>query len=167
MTSCGQANVQVPWETAGQTQIAVTSTVEGLISAQQPVTIAPYAPGIFSLNQQGTGQGTIEIVPTALMAAVQGPGSQPVIKGQYIAIFCTGLGPVSNQPATGAAAPSNPLAMTTTVPTVPIGGVPALVTFSGLAPGFAGLGQQHQRRHWNRGCAIEHSYHCGSVSSGH
>jgi uncharacterized protein (TIGR03437 family) len=141
MTSCGQANVQIPWEVAGQTQISITSTVGGLVSAKQPVTIAPYAPGIFALNQQGTGQGAVEIAPTSLVAATQASGSRPVMKGEYIAIFCTGLGPVSNQPPTGAAAPSSPLAVTTTLPTVTIGGVPALVTFSGLAPGFAGLYQ--------------------------
>jgi uncharacterized protein (TIGR03437 family) len=46
-----------------------------------------------------------------------------------------------NQPATGAAASANPLATTTAAPTVTIGGVQAVVTFSGLAPGFAGLYQ--------------------------
>jgi uncharacterized protein (TIGR03437 family) len=51
------------------------------------------------------------------------------------------LGPVTNQPASGDPAPSAPLAATTSVPTVTIGGVSAPVIFSGLAPGFAGLYQ--------------------------
>ena len=32
MTSCGQANVQIPWEAAGKTQLPVTTTAGGLVS---------------------------------------------------------------------------------------------------------------------------------------
>ena len=37
------------------------------------------------------------IAPTAVLAA---PGT-PVSRGAYVSIFCTGLGAVTNQPATG------------------------------------------------------------------
>jgi uncharacterized protein (TIGR03437 family) len=141
MTSCSQANLQVPWEAAGQTQVGVTATVGGLVSTQESVTVAPFAPGIFSLNQLGTGQGAVEIAPTNQLAAPLGAAGEPVKRGAYIAIFCTGLGAVSNQPATGGAALSNPLSYTLALPTVTIGGVAAQVTYSGLAPGFAGLYQ--------------------------
>jgi uncharacterized protein (TIGR03437 family) len=70
------------------------------------------------------------------------PGSRPVIRGtESIEIFCTGLGPVTNQPPAGSAAGSSPLSLTTTTPFVNIGGAPAAVSFSGLAPGFVGLYQ--------------------------
>ncbi len=141
MTSCGQANLQIPWESAGQTQAPVTATVGGLVSVQQPATLAAYSPGIFSLNGLGTGQGAVEIAPTAVLAAPQGTGARPVMRGEYVAIFCTGLGPVSNQPATGEPALSSPLSSTNTLPVVTIGGAPAAVSYSGLAPGFAGLYQ--------------------------
>ena len=141
MSSCGQVNLQIPWESVGQTQLPVIATVGGLVSTQEPVTLAPFAPGIFALNQVGTGQGAVQIAPTPQLAAPQGPGARPVQRGEYIAIFCTGLGPVSNQPATGAAALGDPLSSTSTLPTVTIGGISAQVTFSGLAPGFAGLYQ--------------------------
>jgi len=141
MTSCAQTNLQIPWESAGETQVPVTATVGGLVSIPQSGTIAPFAPGIFALNQAGSGQGAVEIAPTTVLAAPLSTNSRPVNPGEYIAIFCTGLGPVSNQPASGAAALSSPLSMTPTLPTVTIGGVPAQVTFSGLAPGFAGLYQ--------------------------
>ena len=39
------------------------------------------------------------------------------------------------------AAPASPLVPTRVTPTVTIGGVSALVSFSGLTPGFAGLYQ--------------------------
>ena len=141
MTSCSQANLQIPWETAGLTLPPVTATAGDLVSAAQPLTIAPFAPGIFTMNMVGSGQGAVQIAPTAVIAGPTGTGSSPVAPGQYISIFCTGLGPVSNQPATGAAALSSPLSVTSALPLVTIGGAPAQVTFSGLAPGFAGLYQ--------------------------
>ena len=139
MTSCSQQNLQIPWEAVGQ--VAVTATVGGLVSPQQTITLTPFAPGIFSLNQSGSGQGAVEIAPTSQLAAPLGPTGRPVKPGEYIAIFCTGLGPVSNRPATGAAALSDPLSSTLTLPTVIIGGASAKVSYSGLAPGFAGLYQ--------------------------
>jgi uncharacterized protein (TIGR03437 family) len=141
MTSCSQVNLQIPWEVAGKTQVPAIASAGGQVSAQAPVTIAPFAPGIFSLNMRGSGQGAIEIANTTMLAAPQGSLGTPAQRGQYLAIFCTGLGPVSNQPATGVAASSNPLSVTSTLPTVTIGGASAQVTYSGLAPGFAGLYQ--------------------------
>jgi uncharacterized protein (TIGR03437 family) len=126
---------------AGSQQASVTATVGSQVSTPQTVSLAAFAPAIFTLNLQGTGQGAILIANTALLAGSQGSGSRAALKGEYISIFCTGLGAVSNQPATGAAASADPLSNTTTTPTVTIGGVDATVTYSGLAPGFAGLYQ--------------------------
>lgn len=137
LASPGQANVQIPWELAGKTSAAISVSVNGTVSNGQLVSIAPFAPGIFTTNASGTGQGAILIANTSQLAA---PGS-PVLRGAYIAIFCTGLGVVTNQPATGAAAPSSPLAFTGSLPTVSIGGVQSLVTYSGLAPTLVGLYQ--------------------------
>jgi uncharacterized protein (TIGR03437 family) len=61
--------------------------------------------------------------------------------GEYISIYCTGLGPVTNTPAAGSPASSNSPSTTLTVPTVVVGGVVVPVQFSGLAPGFTGLYQ--------------------------
>ncbi|MEO8660872.1 MAG: Ig-like domain-containing protein, partial [Bryobacteraceae bacterium] len=141
MVSCGQANLQIPWEVSGQTSVPVSATVGGINSAAENATVAPFAPGIFTLNQEGSGQGAVEIAPTAVIATIAGPLGRPVKRGEYVAIFCTGLGPVSNQPATGAAALSSPLSMTLTQPVVTIGELVAHVSYSGLAPGFAGLYQ--------------------------
>jgi uncharacterized protein (TIGR03437 family) len=135
--SSGQSNIQVPWELAGQKQASLAAVVNGQTGTAVTVSIAPFAPGIFSTNAQGTGQGAILDSSYKLVDS-----SNPATAGStYIQIYCTGLGAVSNQPASGAVAPSIPLAGTTTTPTVTIGGVSAQVQFSGLAPGFVGVYQ--------------------------
>jgi uncharacterized protein (TIGR03437 family) len=144
--------MQIPWGLAGQTQATVTGTV-GAVSFAPIVTIAPFAPGIFTLaeadsglapfvpalftlNETNPSQG---LVTTAGSQVLAGGGGTPVAPGAFISIYCTGLGAVSNQPATGAAAQASPLSVTTTAPTVTIGGIAAPVSFSGLAPGAVGL----------------------------
>jgi uncharacterized protein (TIGR03437 family) len=133
----GQVNVQIPWEMAGQTQVAIIATVNGVVSNTQSVPIVSFAPGIFSMDSSGGGQGAILIAPGAQLASA----ASPVSRGAYVSIFCTGLGPVTNQPATGAQGPANPLARTIATTTLTIGGVTAVVTYSGLAPGLVGLYQ--------------------------
>ena len=53
----------------------------------------------------------------------------------------SGLGAVTNPPADGS--PSTGTSLTTATPIVSIGGVPATVTYSGLAPGEVGLYQMN------------------------
>jgi uncharacterized protein (TIGR03437 family) len=142
--SATQINHQLPWELAGQSQASMTDTVGLLRSGARDFNLSTHAPGLFATNQAGTGQGAILISGTGgRVAAPVGmfPGSRPANRGEFIEIFCTGLGPVTNTPATGSAAGSSPLSLTTSAPTVTIGGVPATVSFSGLAPGFVGLYQ--------------------------
>ncbi len=120
----GQVNLQIPWELAGQSQAVLSAAFGGQTSGPQTVSMARFAPGLFA------------IVDTSYHLVTP---SNPAAAGiTVISIYCTGLGPVTNQPATGAAAPSIPLAVTTTKPDVTIGGVPSQVLFSGLAPGSAG-----------------------------
>ena len=136
--SVGQVNFQVPWELAGQSQTTLTAALSGNSSSAQTVSLAPFTPAIFATNSQGTGQGAILTASYELANS-----TNPATAGStYILIFCTGLGAVTNQPATGSPALSNPLSWTTTAPTVTIGGVPATgLQFYGLAPGYAGLYQ--------------------------
>lgn len=138
-----QINFQIPWQLAGQTQVSVVVTVDGVASNAQTVNLSSFSPGLFALTQTGTGQGAILIAGTAAIAAPSGsfPGARPVRRGESISTFCTGLGPVTNPPASGAPASAELLSATTTTPSVTIGGLPARVSFSGLAPGFVGLYQ--------------------------
>jgi len=137
-----QINFQVPWQLSGETQAALTVTSGELTSAPITVPLATEAPGIFLLN--AAGQAAVLVANTASIAAPVGtfPGSRPADQGEYLSIFCTGLGSVTHPPATGAPASGTTVSVTNgDSVSVSIGGVSAPVTFSGLAPGFLGLYQ--------------------------
>jgi len=134
-----QLNLQIPFEVAagsGETLASLTVNNNGA-AVSYGFYIEATAPAIFSTNSQGTGQGAILNTSYQLVDA-----SHPATPGStYLQIYCTGLGAVSNQPADGAAAPSDPLAQTSATPQVTIGNLQAKVSFSGLAPGYVGLYQ--------------------------
>ena len=115
------------------------------LSVPSQVIVADALPAIYTTSAQGTGQGAILIAGTASLAAANGafPGSRPVQSGEYLSIYCSGLGAVANAPANGQPAPSSPpFATTIEKPTVTVGGVTAsVVSYSGLAPGEIGLYQ--------------------------
>ena len=68
------------------------------------------------------------------------PDSRPARRGEYLEIYATGLGSVSRLQGDGQPKTPANVAISRT-PVVTIGGVPAAVTFSGLAPGGVGLFQ--------------------------
>jgi uncharacterized protein (TIGR03437 family) len=108
--------------------------LNGQRGATQTLNLATYAPGLFSINAQGSGQGALLDSSYNLVNS-----SNPANAGTtVIQIYCTGLGPVTNQPASGSPPSATQLSQTTAAPTVTIGGAPATVLFSGLAPGSVG-----------------------------
>ena len=131
-----QINVQIPWEMVGLTRASVTATVGSESSSPQTVTLASFAPGIFAINTQAQG-AIVDALSGSLISS-----SNPASAGAtYLAIYCTGLGSVANQPETGVAASTTQLSATVGTPSVTIGGVPAIALFAGLAPTFIGLYQ--------------------------
>jgi uncharacterized protein (TIGR03437 family) len=95
---------------------------------------------------------------------VPGASAQPVPRGGFITIYCTGLGDVNNHPANGVASAGETTKVT---PTVTIGGASAPVTFSGLAPGFVALYQVNAQVPANAptGSAIQLVLAVGTASS--
>ena len=138
-----QINFQVPWYLQGQAQVTMTIVANGVVSSAATVSLAPYSPALFSTDQAGTGQGVVTTANTGVIAAPQGmfPGSRPVNRGEVVLVYCTGLGPVTAQPVTGSASAASTNAITSTLPTATIGGVAAIVSSSGLAPGLVGVYQ--------------------------
>jgi uncharacterized protein (TIGR03437 family) len=138
-----QVNFQIPlFNLTGQVSTSLTVT-QGTAITTITVLLKPYAPALFTTNAGGTGQASTLIAGTTSLAAATGafPGSRPAKVGEYISIYATGLGDVSNRPSLGYPSPGSLLATTLATPTVTIGGAPATVSFSGLAPGYVGLYQ--------------------------
>jgi uncharacterized protein (TIGR03437 family) len=129
--SATQFSIEIPIDLpAGSTTIQVGN------SAAFPITLTQYAPGLYSVAQNGMG----------LASAFQASGSavneaNPATPGETISIFATGLGATNPAVANGAAAPSSPPAVTVVTPTVTIGGVSATVVSSALQANQIGVYQ--------------------------
>ncbi|MBI4478404.1 MAG: hypothetical protein HY651_00090 [Acidobacteria bacterium] len=138
----GLLGVQIPYELAGSNTGSVVVTMGGQSSTPHSIALASASPGIFTLNQQGTGQGGVLIGDTTVLAAPTGSSSsssrRPAKRGEVIRIYCTGLGAVTPAVETGALAGSS---QTSPSATVTIDGLSATVQYSGTAPGFVGLYQ--------------------------
>lgn len=146
-----QINYQIPYETAAGTAYVEVLNGEQL-AASQYLNISRAAPGVFTLSSTGEGQAAVLNQDYSLNGnTAQVPNSKPEMRGRYVLIYANGQGSLLLDSASlellslasGFPAPvsGNPLYITATPPTVTIGGVPATVSFSGLAPGFVGLWQ--------------------------
>lgn len=117
----GQIAAILPSTTTAGTGTIVVS-YNGVASASAPIKVVPSSPGIFTVNQQGSGPGVIQDAngkPNALNFAFN-PGQQVVIWG-------TGLGPISGSDAN--VPPSGNLPGVKV--TANIGGKDAAVAYSG------------------------------------
>jgi uncharacterized protein (TIGR03437 family) len=132
-----QVNFLVPFAVTPGLRAVEIKTASATLTAN--VRVMSAAPGIFV----GT-PSTNALPPVGAVLnqdfSVNGQSST-ARRGQVIQIFATGPGALSRTIQDGAAAPSSPLALTTSTPQVYVAGVPAVVQFSGMAPGFSGLWQ--------------------------
>lgn len=167
----GQINAQVPAELATSGTVALTVTSNLGVSSTMTLNLAPAVPGMFYYPDPtvSTRRNAVALIgntqwiamPTSMAGAMGLPNNcaavspqstcgHPAHIGDVLQVFVTGLGKATPEGdpnalalATGTVAPAgaNPLYMTVQQPIVTIGGAPAQVQFSGIAPGFAGLYQ--------------------------
>ena len=137
-TNPGLLNVQVPYGVPVNTQYQLTIQHGNNYSVPLQLVVAQAQPGIFTLDESGSGQGSILKGDDVTLAQ---PGT-PAGIGENIVIYCAGLGSVTPKVAEGVPAPATPpLSITDNTVTVTIGGQTATVLFSGLTPGVPGVYQ--------------------------
>lgn len=127
-----QINAQMPLNQAAGT-VRVQVVRDGVASNEVAVEVIAASPDILRY-------GANRAVAINENGSLNGPGSA-ARPGQFLVVYFTGVGPVDQVVASGAAAPTNPLARATSSFNATIGGRSANVPFLGLAPGFVGLGQ--------------------------
>jgi uncharacterized protein (TIGR03437 family) len=133
-----QVNFQAPFEIVGLASATVVVSRAGRSSVEVTVPVAEFQPGVY------TSDGTQAIVVRGDYTLVT--PARPLLRGESVFLYATGLGRVSNQPRTGSVAPLNPPFASTVAPVeVTIGGMPGEVQFAGLAPGFVGVYQVNFR----------------------
>jgi len=139
-----QINFQIPPGFTPGSAVPAQLTEPNGTTLLTTLNITATAPGIFSVLQNGQGQGAVLNQDNSQNGNPQSiVGANPAARGSVIQIFATGaeatipmLMPGEPAPASG-----NPLVLTNVQPTVTIGGQTAQVQFSGMAPGFVGLWQ--------------------------
>jgi uncharacterized protein (TIGR03437 family) len=151
----GQINAVLPWDLSTSVPVNITVKNGSNTSAPISVSVAPIAPGVYSLPP-GAGyavafnnlfNGNTDAALAAPTNANLGYPSHPAKAGDVLTVYATGLGPVGLS-ATGPSSPPAPGAASLdatrynlTYPTLLVGGTPAQVIFSGLTPQYVGINQ--------------------------
>jgi uncharacterized protein (TIGR03437 family) len=146
-SSYGQINCQIPTDAPTGTAILQVKRTDGQAGNQVTVGIGPRAPRLlrFNLGDFGAIVNARDGSYPLPVGAIPGSNTHPASAGDTLIIYAIGLGDTNPFVATGAAAPSSPLARVTGTATVNfgggIGGALAVPDFVGLSPTSAGLYQ--------------------------
>ncbi len=130
-----QISLVVPYSSTGKTATIVV-TSNNVVSNSVEVPLAATAPGIFSLTQNGLGDGAVLHANYSVVNA-----DSPALPGEIVQVFLSGMGSVTPSVNDGAAAPSASPAVVNAPTAVTIGGQNAQIFFNGLTPLLASLYQ--------------------------
>ena len=126
----GQTSVMVPYGVAGRTTTTIVVEYSGVQSAPITSNVVPAAPGIYTLNAQGVGPGSI-LNQDGI--TVNGPKT-PEKLGNVVTIYMTGEGQTTPPGVDGKIASAAPFPAPVLPVTVMIGGQPATYLYAGAAP---------------------------------
>ncbi len=129
-TSQGQVNAIVPYEVATRTTTNVVVEYNGVTSPSITVSVNQTAPGIFTLNSSGKGQGAI----LNQNSTVNGSGN-PAAKGSVVVIYATGEGQTTPLGVTGTITGAT-LKLPLNAVSLFIDGQNAEILYAGSAPGL-------------------------------
>ncbi len=126
----GAAAVVAPYSITPGNFTMITTEYNGVQSTPVRVPVQTSNPGLFTVNQSGTGQAAVLNAD----GSANSPAN-PAARGTTITLFGTGEGLVTPQVPSGSLVPVNSPTSFTQPVQVLIGGRPATVTYSGGAPG--------------------------------
>jgi len=133
-----QVNAQMPFEMVGDVTLVLRTP--GGTSDNYNLTILPNAPSVFRVPAPDK-----TLIPTIIRNddGELVTDSHPIHRkgNEALVIYSTGLGATVPAVPDGMPAPSNPLAVALTTPTVTLGGVQLPLIYYGLAPGEVGVYQ--------------------------
>jgi uncharacterized protein (TIGR03437 family) len=133
-----QVNAQMPFEAIGNVTLILLTP--GGTSDNYNLQVLPTAPSVFHITTPE--KITIPAVVRNDDGQLVTPSHPIHRKGNdALVIYTTGLGATNPAVASGAPAPSSPLAVALTAPKVTLGGVELPLLFYGLAPGEVGVYQ--------------------------
>jgi uncharacterized protein (TIGR03437 family) len=125
----------VPYGLTGRVNVRMQVEYKGQLSSPTELTLTDAAPGLFTLNQAGTGQGAILNQDYSLNGP-QSSSSRPAAPGSVIIIYATGEGQTLPSGVDGRVNRAASLPRPLLPVTVQIGGQDAVVEYAGAAPDF-------------------------------
>jgi uncharacterized protein (TIGR03437 family) len=134
--SPGQINAVVPFGLNMNTTYSLLIQRDLTLSSPVAINIADAQPGAFL----SSGSAIVEDYRGTAAPFLVTP-SAPAQAGDFLVIYCAGLGMTNPPVGDGVASPSSPPAQTVAPVTVSIGGQNANVAFAGLTPTLVGLYQ--------------------------
>jgi uncharacterized protein (TIGR03437 family) len=131
--SATQTSVMVPYGVNGRTSTNIVVEYSGVQSAPVAQAVVATVPGLYTLNQAGTGPGAIENHDYTINGL-----ANPEKRGSFIIIYMTGEGQTAPGGADGVVIPADGSVLKRPVlpVTVTIGGIDAPVLYAGSAAGI-------------------------------
>lgn len=124
----GQVSAVAPFTVQGRASVQIQVEYQGTLSKAITLPVVATAPGIFTMNTQGTGQGAILNSNYTVNSA-----ANPAARNDFIQIYATGGGVIPGA-VDNTLAKSGALDLSKV--SARIGGLPANVSYAGVAPGL-------------------------------
>jgi uncharacterized protein (TIGR03437 family) len=134
-----QIAVVIPYAVASEKSLSLEVQYQGQSTSTMQIPVAPTAPGLFTADRTGTGQGAILNQDASLNSP-----ANPALRGSIVALYGTGQGE-TDPDGQEDEIPGDALATVLSPVQVTIGGQPAKLLYAGDAPTLAGVMQINVR----------------------
>jgi uncharacterized protein (TIGR03437 family) len=124
-----QCSAVIPYFGAYQSTSHVQVEYQGVRSDPFAITISPTAPGFFTTNMSGSGQGIIQVDAQGTVNSA----AHPAHPGSTVVLWLTGEG-ITNPPGVDGRPAVQVLPKPVAAVTVTIGGLPATIQYAGAVP---------------------------------